>query len=78
MKTNSNPNPTTAHRRRRVRRMAAALGIVVGVAVMGTAFASVRARVVNRPAVNHETKRPLPQEWVWKKKAVTYDDMIRR
>lgn len=78
MKTQLNANHLSP-RRRTLRRLTAMLGIVAGIAVVGTAVASVRFRVESKPEVaSYKAKHPLPQEWVWKKKAVNFDDMVRK
>ena len=67
------PNP-----RRNTRRITMALGSLVGVALVGSAFASFRPPQ-NAPTVQTEhAPQSLPREWVWEKKAVNFDDMFRR
>lgn len=77
MKVSPKTNPPSVRRRMRVRRFVVSLSLVVGVAVMGTAFASARARVANKSAASREAGRSLPQEWVWQKEVVVLDDMFR-
>ena len=75
MKTNMHkpPNPY-----QNPKPISVALGACVGVALIGSAFASFRAPRSAKPTHAQRQTHCLPQEWVWQRRAVNFDDMYRR
>ena len=50
-----------------------AAGLMLGVALVESASATLE----KRPASVTKNQKPLPREWVWKKKTVNFDSMYR-
>ena len=51
--------------------------LVISAVLIGTTLA-LAARRPNAEQAPQPSARELPREWVWQKKAVTFDDIYRR